>query len=99
MNWSIEMKDLGEWSEVGRPDQWLTKSLAYLKRFVSEITRLESLGESRDYDGIEARLFGLLGGWGRAKDWKAYYGKDNFPADDLRNRRDALKMRVQGVRR
>lgn len=91
----LEMKDLGEWSEVGKPDQWLTKSLAYLKRFVSEITRLESLGEFRDYDGIEARLFGLLGGWGRAKDWKAYYGKDNFPADDLRNRRDALKVRVQ----
>ena len=40
-------------------------------------------------------MFGLLGGWGRAKDWKAYYGKDNFPADDLRNRRDALKIRVQ----
>jgi ATP-dependent helicase/nuclease subunit A len=91
----LEMEELGEWSEAGKPDQWLTKSLGYLKHFVSEITRLESLGESRDYDGIEARLFGLLGGWGRAKDWKAYYGKDNFPADDLRNRRDALKVRVQ----
>ncbi|MGH9881838.1 MAG: UvrD-helicase domain-containing protein, partial [Pyrinomonadaceae bacterium] len=90
-----EMKDLGEWSEAGQPDQWLTKSLAYLKHFVSEITRVESLGEPRDYDGIEARLFGLLGGWGRAKDWKAYYGKDNFPADELRNRRDELKTRVK----
>jgi ATP-dependent exoDNAse (exonuclease V) beta subunit len=90
-----EMQDLGEWSEAGRPDQWLTKSLAYLKRFVSEVTRLESLGELRDYDGIEARLFGLLGGWGRAKDWKAYYGKDNFPADELRNRRDKLKTSVR----
>jgi ATP-dependent helicase/nuclease subunit A len=90
-----EMKDLGEWSESGRPDQWLTKSLAYLKHFVSEITRVESLGQPRDYDGIEARLFGFLGGWGRGKDWKAYYGKDNFPADELRNRRDTLKTRVQ----
>lgn len=91
----LEMQELGKWSEAGQPDQWLTKSLAYLQRFVSEITRLESLGEPRDYDGIEARLFGLLGGWGRAKDWKAYYAKDNFPADDLRDRRDALKVSVQ----
>ncbi len=90
-----EMRDLGEWSEAGQPDQWLTKSLAYLKKFVSEITRVESLGQSRDYDGIEARLFGLFGGWGRAKDWKAYYPKDSFPADELRDRRDALKIRVQ----
>jgi len=91
----LEMQDLGEWSEAGRPDQWLTKSLAYLRHYVSEITRVESLGESRDYDGIEARLFGLLGSWGRAKDWKAYFGKDSFPADDLRKRRDELKTRVQ----
>jgi ATP-dependent helicase/nuclease subunit A len=90
-----EMTELGQWSESGNPEQWLTKSLAYLKRFVSEITRLESLGQPRDYDGIEARLFGLPGGWGRAKDWKAYYAKDSFPADELRDRRDALKLRVQ----
>src|SRR5436190_10739773 len=90
----LEMRDLGEWSEAGQPDQWLTKSLAYLKHFVSEITRVESLGELRDYDGIEARLFGLLAGW-RGKDWRAYYGRDNFPADELRNRRDELKARVK----
>jgi ATP-dependent exoDNAse (exonuclease V) beta subunit len=91
----LQIEELGEWSEVGHPEQWLTRSLSYLKRFVSEITRLESLGNPRDYDGIEARLFGLLGGWGRAKDWKAYYAKDNFPADEVRNRRDELKLRVQ----
>jgi ATP-dependent helicase/nuclease subunit A len=91
----VEIKDLGDWSEKGQPDQWLTKSLAYLKRFVAEATRVESLGESRDYDGIEARLFGLLGGWGRGKDWKAYFTKDDFPADELRNRRDELKTRVK----
>ena len=91
----LETKALGEASEAGRPDQWLTKSLAYLKRFFVEITRVESLGEPRDYDGIEARLFGMLGGWGRGKDWKAYFGKDSFPADELRNRRDMLKTRVK----
>jgi ATP-dependent exoDNAse (exonuclease V) beta subunit len=89
-----EMKELGQWSEKGRPDQWLTKSLAYLKHFTAEATRVESLGEARDYDGIEARLFGMLGGW-KGKDWKAYYGKDDFPADELRNRRDELKTRVR----
>ncbi|MFN2511698.1 MAG: UvrD-helicase domain-containing protein [Pyrinomonadaceae bacterium] len=91
----LQMEELGEWSEVGHPEQWLTKSLGYLKRFVAEITRLESLGNPRDYDGIEARLFGLLGGWGRAKDWKAYYARDSFPADEVRNRRDEFKVRVQ----
>lgn len=90
-----EIKDLGEWSDSGNPQQWLTKSLAYLKKFYAEVTRAESLGRARDYDGIEARLFGLLSSWGRAKDWKAYYSRDDFPADDLRVRRDALKERVQ----
>src|SRR4029079_9339583 len=33
-----EIKDLGHWSDAGRPDQWLTKSLAYLKRFAAEAT-------------------------------------------------------------
>src|SRR5216683_8375211 len=28
----LEMVELGEWSEAGDPEQWLTKSLAYLKR-------------------------------------------------------------------
>lgn len=91
----LEMEELGEWSDVGHPEQWLTKSLVYLKRFVAEITRLESLGNPRDYDGIEARLFGLPGNWGRAKDWKAYYARDSFPADEVRNRRDEFKVRVQ----
>ena len=89
-----EMKQLGAWSDKGHPDQWLTKSLAHVKRFEAELTRLESLGHPRDYDGIEARLFGFLRGW-KGKDWKAYYARDDFPADELRNRRDELKVRVQ----
>jgi ATP-dependent helicase/nuclease subunit A len=91
----LEMKDLGEWSEVGDPEQWFTKSLAYLKHFVAEITRIESLGEARDYDGIEARLFGLLGAW-KSKNYKAYFPRDSFPKDDLLRRRDELKVRVEG---
>jgi ATP-dependent exoDNAse (exonuclease V) beta subunit len=91
----IEIQELGAWSQSGHPEQWLTKSLAYLKRFYEEVTRVESLGRPRDYDGIEARLFSFLRHWGRAKDWKAYYARDDFPADDLRERRDALKVRIE----
>jgi ATP-dependent exoDNAse (exonuclease V) beta subunit (contains helicase and exonuclease domains) len=90
-----EIQDLGEWSDAGVPKEYLTRSLAYLKHFAAELMRPESLGNPRDYDGIEARLFGLLSGWGRLKDWKAYFARDSFPADELRERRDALKVRVE----
>ncbi|MGH9970273.1 MAG: UvrD-helicase domain-containing protein, partial [Pyrinomonadaceae bacterium] len=90
----LEMQELGEWSDVGHPEQWLTKSLAYLKRFVSETTRLESLGNARDYDGIEARLFGFLPAW-KSKNYKAYFARDTFPKEDLLRRRDELKDRVE----
>jgi len=89
-----EILELGEWSLSGDPEQWFTKSLSYLHRFVSEITRVESLGGTRDYDGIEARLFGLLPGW-KAKNYKAYWTRDDFPKDELLERRDALKLRVE----
>ncbi|PWT88366.1 MAG: ATP-dependent deoxyribonuclease subunit A, partial [Blastocatellia bacterium] len=90
-----EIQQLGEWSDTGDPGQYLTQSLKYLKHFAAEITRPESLGQPRDYDGIEAHLFGLLSGW-RSKAWKAYYArKDTFPADELRRRRDDLILRVQ----
>src|SRR5258705_5292176 len=89
-----EMQELGEWSDNGDPEQWFTKSLAYLKRYVTELTRLESLGNPRDYDGIEARLFGFLPAW-KSKNYQAYFARDDFPKDDLRNRRDELKVRVQ----
>src|SRR5712691_418221 len=87
-----EMKELGDWSEVGHPEQYLTKSLAYLKQFVSELTRTEEV-TSRDYDGIEARLFGFLAGW-KSKNFVAYFKRDNFPKDELIARRDALKESV-----
>ncbi len=90
----LEMEELGEWSDAGDPEQWLTKSLAYLKRYVVEITRLEALGNPRDYDGIEARLFGFLPAW-KSKNYKAYFARDNFPRDDLLRRRDELKDRVE----
>ncbi|MCM3873293.1 MAG: UvrD-helicase domain-containing protein, partial [Pyrinomonadaceae bacterium] len=90
----LEMEELGEWSDVGNPEQWFTKSLAYLKQYVAEITRLESLGNARDYDGIEARLFGFLPAW-KSKNYKAYFVRDTFPKEDLLRRRDELKVRVE----
>ncbi|MFN2532841.1 MAG: UvrD-helicase domain-containing protein, partial [Pyrinomonadaceae bacterium] len=90
-----EMTTLVDLAEDGRQDQWLTKSFSYVRKFLSEVTRIEMLGQPRDYDGIEARLFGFLSGWGRAKDWKAYYVNDGFDADALRDRREALKLRVE----
>jgi ATP-dependent helicase/nuclease subunit A len=90
----LEMEELGEWSDVGHPEQWFTKSLAYLKRFVAELTRIESLGQPRDYDGIEARLFGFLGAW-KSKNYKAYFVRDTFPKEELLRRRDELKDRIE----
>ena len=90
-----EMKDLGRWSDEGHPDQYLTKSLAYLKHFVAELTRTEEV-TSRDYDGIEARLFGFLAGW-KSKNFVAYFKKDNFPKDELIARRDRLKESVNAL--
>lgn len=89
-----EMKGLGEWSQSGQPDQWLTKSLVFLKHYVADITRVESLGGPRDYDGIEARLFDLLPTW-KSKNYVAYFSRDTFPKDELIRRRDELKGRVQ----
>jgi ATP-dependent helicase/nuclease subunit A len=89
-----EMIDLGEWSQSGQPDQWLTKSLVFLKHYVADITRVESLGVPRDYDGIEARLFDLLPTW-KSKNYVAYFPRDTFPKEELTRRRDEFKSRVQ----
>ena len=90
----LEMEELGEASDAGHPEQWFTKSLVYLKRYVAEITRLESLGNPRDYDGIEARLFGFLPAW-KSKNYKAYFARDDFPKEEMLRRRDELKVRVE----
>jgi ATP-dependent helicase/nuclease subunit A len=88
-----EMKDLSAWAEKGDKTQWFTRSLLELKHFVADITRVEEdLG--RDYDGVEARLFDFLPSW-RSKNYVAYYKRDEFPADELKRRRDALKEMIQ----
>jgi ATP-dependent exoDNAse (exonuclease V) beta subunit len=89
----VEMKDLGNWSDKGSRSEYFIRSLSFLKSFVADVTRVESLGEPRDYDGIEARLFGFLAAW-KTKNYKAYYARDDFPKDELLQRRDKLKERV-----
>jgi ATP-dependent exoDNAse (exonuclease V) beta subunit len=88
-----EMQDLSAWADKGDKTQWFTKSLLELKHFVADITRSEE-DMGRDYDGIEARLFDFLPAW-RSKNYVAYYKRDEFPADELKRRRDALKEMIQ----
>jgi ATP-dependent exoDNAse (exonuclease V) beta subunit len=87
-----EMKELSSWADKGEKNQWFTKSLLDLKHFVADITRVEE-DMGRDYDGVEARLFDFLPAW-RSKNYVAYYKRDEFPADELKRRRDALKEMV-----
>jgi len=95
IDWLVtEMYELAELADKGNPEQWLTRSLIFIKHFVAEITRLETLGESRDYDGIEARLFGLLPAW-KQKNYRAYYSRDDFPKDEVIRRRDEFKAKVE----
>ena len=89
----VEMKELAAWANRGDPKQWFTRSLIELKHIVADMTRGED-DSGRDYDGIEARLFDFLSGW-KSKNYVAYFARDDFPADDLKKRRDALKEKVQ----
>ena len=88
-----EMKALSAWAEKGDRTQWFARSLLDLKHFVDDITRVED-DMGRDYDGVEARLFDFLPSW-KSKNWVAYYKRDEFPADELKRRRDALKEMIQ----
>jgi ATP-dependent exoDNAse (exonuclease V) beta subunit len=88
-----EMKELSAFADRGDPKQWFTKSLLDLKHFVADITRVEE-DMGRDYDGVEARLFDFLPAW-RSKNYVAYYKRDEFPADELKRRRDALKRMIE----
>jgi len=89
-----EMKELGDWADVGQPSEYLTKSILYVKHYVAELTRTEEV-TGRDYDGIEARLFSFLSGW-KSKNYVAYFARDDFPKKDIVAQRDALKERVEG---
>lgn len=84
-----EMTELGEWADRGDPKWQLTWSLLDVKRFVTEVTRMEEVSD-RDYDAIEGQLFEFLRNW-RSKNHVAYFAHDDFPKEDLIKRRDDLR--------
>ncbi|HSB11698.1 MAG TPA: UvrD-helicase domain-containing protein [Blastocatellia bacterium] len=88
-----DMKELAAWAGKGDKNQWFTKSLLELRHIVNDMTRAEE-DTGRDHDGIEARLFDFLPGW-RSKNYVAYYARDEFPEKELKERREALKEKVQ----
>jgi ATP-dependent helicase/nuclease subunit A len=89
-----EMESLAEWAPRGNPDDYFVKSLTELSRHVGEVRRAERV-RSRDHDALEAKLTDWSKGrhwghkgWGRSRD-------PEFPQEELRRRRDALRARLQ----
>jgi ATP-dependent helicase/nuclease subunit A len=86
-----DLADVGALAALSsRADDWLTKSLADISRFVSEIARREAVVD-RDYDGLEAALRGLS--FHRSWKWKGRQGT-RFGAlsrDEVLGRRDRIK--------
>jgi len=83
-----DMQELSNWADRGNPKWQLTNSLLHVKRFVSEMTRMERVA-NRDYDTIEGQLFEFLHSW-KSKNYVAYFGDDGFPKEELIKRRDRL---------
>jgi len=88
-----EMTALAEWAARGNPDDYFTQSLAELARFVDDVARAEAV-RPRDHDGIEADLIRFVRDWHAG--WVGFQrsGPDGFPKAELRERRDALKARL-----
>src|SRR4029077_7869733 len=77
------------WSE-----DYLTRNLAEIARFVAETTRIEAV-RGRDYDGLEAELRGLL----RRRNWlwkgapRTTFGR--LSRNDVLARRDKVKAHLE----
>ena len=89
-----DMEDLAEWASRGDPDDWFTKSLIEIRRFVDEVRRAERV-HPRDYDALEAWLGEIsIGKRGKHWGWRGSRFTKEFPRE-LRDRRDALFGRLQ----
>ena len=87
-----EMAALAEWASRGNPEDYFTQSLAELARFVDDVARAESV-RPRDHDGLEADLVRFVRDWHAA--WVGFRSAPNgFPKAELREKRDALKVRL-----
>jgi ATP-dependent exoDNAse (exonuclease V) beta subunit len=87
-----ELADVGELGETSSwPEDYLTRSLDHIARFVEEATRLETVS-GRDYDGLEAELRSLA----RHRSW-GYRGAQRtlfrpFSRREVLARRDHAKV-------
>jgi len=87
-----EMTALAEWVPRGNPDDFFTRSLAEIARFVDDVARAEAV-RPRDHDGLEADLVRFERDW--HSDWVGFRSApEGFPKAELRQRRDALKTRL-----
>jgi ATP-dependent helicase/nuclease subunit A len=87
-----EMSALAEWAERGDPGDYFTRSLVELAKFVAEVRRAETL-RGRDHDGLEAELATFAHRW--HSHWVGYArGADGFPKENLKQRRDAVRARL-----
>src|SRR5881296_3052634 len=87
-----EMAALAEWAARGNPEDYFTRSLAELARFVDDVARAEAV-RPRDHDGLEADLVRFVRDWHAA--WVGFRSAPNgFPKAELREKRDALKVRL-----
>ncbi|TMB03455.1 MAG: ATP-dependent deoxyribonuclease subunit A, partial [Deltaproteobacteria bacterium] len=77
-----EMAALAEWAARGNPEDYFTRSLAELARFVDDVARAEAV-RPRDHDGLEADLVRFVRDWHAA--WVGFRSAPNgFPKAELR---------------
>ncbi|MGH9760232.1 MAG: UvrD-helicase domain-containing protein, partial [Blastocatellia bacterium] len=94
-----EMDSLGEWSASGEQDDYFTKSLMEIKKFVDDVRRTESITGGRDYDGLEPRIADLVKSRNRYWNWTGFRRtRSGFPKEELIRRRDQLKARIEQFR-
>ena len=94
-----ELAQLGELAAASSwPDDYLTRNLAEIARFVGETARIEAV-RGRDYDGLEAESRGLLRGPSRLRGWSWKGAKrTTFGAlsrDEVLARRDEAKADLE----
>jgi ATP-dependent exoDNAse (exonuclease V) beta subunit len=96
------LRELGELArKADSQENWLTRSLVQVQRFIEDLDRVEETREGRrDYDGLEERLRSIRRGrgakfWG----WKGagkYFAK-GILCDDVREKRAAVKRQLDDV--
>jgi ATP-dependent exoDNAse (exonuclease V) beta subunit len=88
-----EMRALGVAAAAGDPDDYFTRSLVEIRRFVDDVARREAV-RGRDHDGLEAQLTDFL----RDKHWRwtgFKRSRKDFPKAELLERRDRLREQLE----